>query len=173
MTTFRKVIEMYGGNSRKVSCDFYIDDRSLAGNTYKLLEGLRWKSSLMEWMEKKKSIRRNVVRLRFHNIESRWRIHSHQSNRRQRLWSSVETLSDRAFSYTAVSQKSVDGLLQQPINPNTAEQGTAKTIKFTATITPVQRARAWSSSWQAEVLHTSVSPSFPFFPDSFDRDRIA
>ena len=36
-----EVIEMYGGNSRKVSCDFYIDDRSLAGNTYKLLEGVR------------------------------------------------------------------------------------------------------------------------------------
>ena len=33
-----EVIEQYGCNSRKVSCDFYIDDRSIAGNTYKLLE---------------------------------------------------------------------------------------------------------------------------------------
>ena len=35
------VIEKYGCNSRKVSCDFYIDDRTIVGNTYKLLEGLR------------------------------------------------------------------------------------------------------------------------------------
>ena len=32
-------VEKYGVNSRKVSCDFYIDDRAMAGNTYKLLEG--------------------------------------------------------------------------------------------------------------------------------------
>jgi hypothetical protein len=32
-------IEKYGVNSRKISCDFYIDDRAMAGNTYKLLEG--------------------------------------------------------------------------------------------------------------------------------------
>ena len=33
-----EVIETFGVNSRKVSCDFYIDDRSIAGNTYKLFE---------------------------------------------------------------------------------------------------------------------------------------
>lgn len=32
------IVEKYGCNSRKISCDFYIDDRSLAGNIYKLLE---------------------------------------------------------------------------------------------------------------------------------------
>lgn len=32
------VIEIYGCNSRKISCDFYIDDRAVAGNIYKLLE---------------------------------------------------------------------------------------------------------------------------------------
>ena len=32
------IIEKYGCNSRKISCDFYIDDRSLAGNAYKLFE---------------------------------------------------------------------------------------------------------------------------------------
>ena len=31
-----EVVEMYGGNSRKIGCDFYIDDRSLSGNSYKL-----------------------------------------------------------------------------------------------------------------------------------------
>ena len=35
-----EVIEKYGVNSRKISCDFYIDDKSIAGNTYKLLEGI-------------------------------------------------------------------------------------------------------------------------------------
>ena len=35
-----EVIKMYGINSRKISCDFYIDDRSIGGNTYKLLEGV-------------------------------------------------------------------------------------------------------------------------------------
>ena len=35
-----EVVEKYGVNSRKVSCDFYIDDKSIAGNTYKLLEGV-------------------------------------------------------------------------------------------------------------------------------------
>jgi len=33
-------IAQYGVNSRKISCDFYIDDKSISGNTYKLLEGL-------------------------------------------------------------------------------------------------------------------------------------
>lgn len=33
-----EVIEKYGCNSRKISCDFYIDDRAMAGNIYKLLE---------------------------------------------------------------------------------------------------------------------------------------
>lgn len=32
-------VEKYGINSRKISCDFYIDDRAMTGNTYKLLEG--------------------------------------------------------------------------------------------------------------------------------------
>lgn len=32
------VIEKYGCNSRKISCDFYIDDRAIVGNIYKLLE---------------------------------------------------------------------------------------------------------------------------------------
>lgn len=32
------VIEKYGCNSRKISCDFYIDDKAIAGNTYKLFE---------------------------------------------------------------------------------------------------------------------------------------
>ena len=34
-----EVIEKYGCNSRKISCDFYIDDKAVAGNIYKLLEG--------------------------------------------------------------------------------------------------------------------------------------
>jgi len=34
-----EVVEKYGVNSRKISCDFYIDDKSISGNTYKLLEG--------------------------------------------------------------------------------------------------------------------------------------
>lgn len=34
-----EIVERYGVNSRKVSCDFYIDDRALAGNIYKILEG--------------------------------------------------------------------------------------------------------------------------------------
>ena len=33
-----EVIEKYGCNSRKISCDFYIDDKAIAGNTYKLFE---------------------------------------------------------------------------------------------------------------------------------------
>lgn len=32
------IVEKYGCNSRKISCDFYIDDRSLAGNAYKIFE---------------------------------------------------------------------------------------------------------------------------------------
>ena len=32
------VIEKYGCNSRKISCDFYIDDKAVAGNIDKLLE---------------------------------------------------------------------------------------------------------------------------------------
>ncbi len=35
-----EAVVKYGVNSRKVSCDFYIDDKSIAGNTYKLLEGV-------------------------------------------------------------------------------------------------------------------------------------
>ena len=35
-----ETVVKYGVNSRKVSCDFYIDDKSIAGNTYKLLEGV-------------------------------------------------------------------------------------------------------------------------------------
>ena len=35
-----ETVVKYGFNSRKVSCDFYIDDKSIAGNTYKLLEGV-------------------------------------------------------------------------------------------------------------------------------------
>ena len=34
-----EIIEKYGCNSRKISCDFYIDDKAIAGNIYKLLEG--------------------------------------------------------------------------------------------------------------------------------------
>ncbi|MCR4892749.1 MAG: hypothetical protein K5989_11285 [Lachnospiraceae bacterium] len=34
-----EIIEKYGTNSRKISCDFYIDDRAIAGNVYKLFEG--------------------------------------------------------------------------------------------------------------------------------------
>ena len=33
-----EVIEKYGCNSRKISCDFYIDDKAVAGNIYKLFE---------------------------------------------------------------------------------------------------------------------------------------
>lgn len=33
-----EVVEMYGSNSRKVSCDLYIDDRAISGYTYKLIE---------------------------------------------------------------------------------------------------------------------------------------
>ena len=35
-----EAVVKYGVNSRKVSCDFYIDDKSIAGKTYKLLEGV-------------------------------------------------------------------------------------------------------------------------------------
>lgn len=38
-----EIIDKYGVNSRKISCDFYIDDRALAGNAYKLFEGAVWK----------------------------------------------------------------------------------------------------------------------------------
>lgn len=31
-------VAIYGTNSRKVSCDFYIDDKAVAGNVYKLFE---------------------------------------------------------------------------------------------------------------------------------------
>ena len=34
-----EIVERYGCNSRKISCDFYIDDKAIAGNIYKLLEG--------------------------------------------------------------------------------------------------------------------------------------
>lgn len=34
-----EIVERYGCNSRKISCDFYIDDKAIAGNVYKLLEG--------------------------------------------------------------------------------------------------------------------------------------
>ena len=34
-----EIIEQYGRNSRKISCDLYIDDKAVAGNVYKLLEG--------------------------------------------------------------------------------------------------------------------------------------
>ena len=33
-----EVIEKYGCNSRKISCDFYIDDKAVSGNIYKLFE---------------------------------------------------------------------------------------------------------------------------------------
>ena len=34
-----EMIERFG-NSRKVGCDFYIDDRALSGNMYRLLKGV-------------------------------------------------------------------------------------------------------------------------------------
>ena len=33
-----EVIERYGVNSRKISCDYYIDDRAITSNLIKLLE---------------------------------------------------------------------------------------------------------------------------------------
>lgn len=33
-----EIIERYGCNSRKISCDFYIDDKAVAGSIYRLLE---------------------------------------------------------------------------------------------------------------------------------------
>lgn len=33
-----EIVDKYGVNSRKISCDFYIDDKALGGNMYKLLE---------------------------------------------------------------------------------------------------------------------------------------
>lgn len=33
-----ETIEMYGNNSRKIGCDFYIDDKAISGNIYKLFE---------------------------------------------------------------------------------------------------------------------------------------
>lgn len=33
-----EIIEKYGSNSRKISCDFYIDDKAISGYTYKLFE---------------------------------------------------------------------------------------------------------------------------------------
>ena len=35
-----EVIERYGTNSRKISCDYYIDDKSISGTIYKLLEDI-------------------------------------------------------------------------------------------------------------------------------------
>ena len=35
-----EIVELYGTNSRKISCDFYIDDKAIGGNSYKLLEGV-------------------------------------------------------------------------------------------------------------------------------------
>ncbi len=35
-----EVIERYGTKSRKISCDYYIDDKSISGTIYKLLEGI-------------------------------------------------------------------------------------------------------------------------------------
>lgn len=32
------IIEKYGCNSRKISCDIYIDDKAISGNIYKLFE---------------------------------------------------------------------------------------------------------------------------------------
>ena len=40
------IIEKYGCNSRKISCDFYIDDKAVSGNVYKLLEGLDERNSI-------------------------------------------------------------------------------------------------------------------------------
>lgn len=34
-----EIIEKYQNNSRKVSCDFYIDDKAISEKLYKLLEG--------------------------------------------------------------------------------------------------------------------------------------
>ncbi len=34
-----EISKKYGCNSRKISCDFYIDDKAVSGNVYKLLEG--------------------------------------------------------------------------------------------------------------------------------------
>lgn len=34
-----ELIQKYGNNSRKISCDFYIDDRAMAGNLYRIMEG--------------------------------------------------------------------------------------------------------------------------------------
>lgn len=36
-----EVIERYGVNSRKVGCDFYIDDRAVSGYIYRLFEEVR------------------------------------------------------------------------------------------------------------------------------------
>lgn len=35
-----ETVDKFGCNSRKISCDLYIDDKSIAGNVYKLLEEL-------------------------------------------------------------------------------------------------------------------------------------
>lgn len=32
-----EVIEMYGNNSRKISCDYYIDDKAINGQGYRML----------------------------------------------------------------------------------------------------------------------------------------
>jgi len=33
-----EIVSRYGCNSRKISCDLYIDDKAVAGNVYKLFE---------------------------------------------------------------------------------------------------------------------------------------
>jgi len=33
-----EIVELYGNNSRKITCDYYIDDRAINGNFYKILE---------------------------------------------------------------------------------------------------------------------------------------
>lgn len=35
-----ETIEYFGNNSRKINCDFYIDDKAVMGNVYKLLEAV-------------------------------------------------------------------------------------------------------------------------------------
>ena len=34
-----EIVEQYGSNSRKISCDYYIDDKAITSNFVKLLEG--------------------------------------------------------------------------------------------------------------------------------------
>lgn len=51
-----ELIRKYGNNSRKISCDFYIDDRAMAGNLYRIMEEDEKMSTQEEFADRIKRI---------------------------------------------------------------------------------------------------------------------